>query len=149
MAFSTQQFRNSLAHLELKGSDTYSTPTYIYRAAVLWSGPAVCHDTLWERWQRHHSYLQTILHGLWGTVITGTLMLMPSPLIPAWGAGILAATETQHISSMIDGLGVIYNERECRRWVWGLLLSWNTIDAIAAVLQHHTSLRGLTGKDRV
>ena len=63
MAFSTQHFRDSLPRLELKGHDTYSTPTYFHRTAVLWSGPAV-------------------LHGLWGTVIAGTLMLMPPPLIP-------------------------------------------------------------------
>jgi len=99
MAFSTQHFRNSLACLELRGSDTP-----LYRTAALWSGPAVL--------QRHHTYLRTILDGLRRTVIAGTLTLMPPSLIPTWGASVSAASQTQGDPSTIDGLGAIHDERE-------------------------------------
>ena len=80
------------------------------------------HITVQQR--RRRSYLQTILRGLWCTAMAGMLMLMPPSLIPAWGA---AETPASQIGS---------DSWQAKRWAWGLLLSWNTTDAIVAVLRY-------------
>ena len=137
MAFPTQHFRNSPGLPELRGSNT-PLPTYFLRTAVSWSGPAVI--------QQRHTCLHAIiwiLHGLRHTVITGTLTLMPPSIVPVWGTGFLAASQTQGDSSTNDS-------RQARRWGQGLPPSWNTVDAIAVVLRYHPkSLQGLAGTDGV
>ncbi|EDR03678.1 uncharacterized protein LACBIDRAFT_331153 [Laccaria bicolor S238N-H82] len=83
-------FRNILSRPELRGSNT-PLPT-----------PAMFPPPTQER---RRTCLQTILHGLRHTVITGTLTLMPPFMIATRGD-----------SPTVDGLGVIHDEREDVFW---------------------------------